>query len=360
MTALPTLNGASPLDASDDSRLSFTADANPETLSRALDNTPADFGTMDDLSWQVEYRQQNRSDDTLQLGIRIMNGATVLAANDSGGTFSLVDANITNATDTTSSVTAFSYVNTTANKTTWDGASIELEQAISKSKGADGLFVEVDYVAITGNYSAGSTTTPQSVSGSTTPSGAVSMVVNVSESGAMTPSGDVLKSVSKGLDGSITLSGIVQTVKSVFQTIIGSLSPSGALATAFSANQAASGSITLSGDTAKVVGKLTDGQSSPSGALVKSIGKLVGGNITLSGANIKRVEAVMSGELTPAGTLATAFLALLSISGQSILSGIVNTLFIPVGTGLARIGIVRNVLKSVRRNIKKGAKNGKT
>ncbi len=158
MVALPTLNGASPLNASDDSRLLFTADASPETLSRALDDTPTDFGNMDTLSWQVEYRQQGRGDDTLLLGIRIVNGATILAAADSGGTFQSVSADIQNTADTTSAVTAFSYVNTTADKTAWDGASIELEQSITKTKGADGCNVEVDYVAVTGTYTAGAVT----------------------------------------------------------------------------------------------------------------------------------------------------------------------------------------------------------
>lgn len=155
MADLGTLNGASPINASDDTRHSFTADLT-ETASFALDNTPADFATMDSLSWQVEYARANAGgDDQYDLAIRIVNGATILAAADSGGTFQTVATNITNTTDTTSSVTAFSYVNTTANKATWDGASIELQQVYTKTKGADVNNLTVDYVAITGAYTAG-------------------------------------------------------------------------------------------------------------------------------------------------------------------------------------------------------------
>lgn len=158
MATLGPINAASPLDASDNTRLSFTADITPEVLSRALDNVPADFGTMDTLSWAVEYRQQNMADDTIALNIRIMNGATVLAAADSGGTFATVNGNILTTVDLREPVagyTAFAYVNTSASKSTWDGASVELQQVITKSKGADGIFVEVDWVEFSGTYTAG-------------------------------------------------------------------------------------------------------------------------------------------------------------------------------------------------------------
>ena len=151
MTALGTLVPASPLDASDDSRLLFTDDTD-ETLTRALGDTPVDFGNMDTSSWLVEYRQQGYVNDTLDLDIRIMNGATVLAAADSGGTFESVATGITSTTDVTSSATGFAYENTAASKTTWDGASVELRQTHAASKGSDGCHIEVDYVAITGTY----------------------------------------------------------------------------------------------------------------------------------------------------------------------------------------------------------------
>ena len=85
MTALGTITPVAPLDASDDSYLSFSVDL-AETLSTVWNDTPADFGNMNSLSWQVEYSLvAARTDDTYGLNIRIVNGATILAAADAGG-----------------------------------------------------------------------------------------------------------------------------------------------------------------------------------------------------------------------------------------------------------------------------------
>lgn len=152
MPALPAgIRAASPLNASDDSRLLFTNNTD-ETLTRALNDTPSDFGTMaTGLQMQVEYRQQGRSDDTLRLLARIVNGATILAADDAAGVFELVSSSVTNTTDTTTTIT-FSFVNTTANKATWDGASVELQQDHQQSMAADGCHIEVDTIQLVGNY----------------------------------------------------------------------------------------------------------------------------------------------------------------------------------------------------------------
>jgi len=152
MAVLPTLTGNTPLNASDDARSLFANDANPGTVTTALTDTPTDFATITSLSWLVEYRQAGRVDDVLTLNIRIVNGATILAAETAGGAFSQVATNITTTTDVTSPVTPFAYVNTAASKAVWDGASVELQQVISRVKGADGVHLEVDYIAFTGEY----------------------------------------------------------------------------------------------------------------------------------------------------------------------------------------------------------------
>ena len=156
MADLGTLVPASPLNANDATRHAFTNDIDLEVASYALADVPIDFGTMDaNPSWQVDYSVVGYADDSYGLQIRIVNGATILAAADAGGTFSDVDLAITSATDTLSSVTAFAYTNTTANKATWNGASVEIRQLYLKTKGNDVGHVEVDYVAITGTYTAG-------------------------------------------------------------------------------------------------------------------------------------------------------------------------------------------------------------
>lgn len=159
MATLPTLNGASPLDADDGSYLTFSQDAT-ETRSSNLDNTPADFGTMDTgLTWEIVYSLTNAlTNDTYALAIRIVSGATILAAADSGGTFTQVDPNVNSTLDSTGSDT-FAYVNTTADKATWDAATIELRQTHTKNQGFDTTAIQVDYAAFDGTYTTASTNT---------------------------------------------------------------------------------------------------------------------------------------------------------------------------------------------------------
>lgn len=170
MPALSGIRAASPLNASNDSRLLFTA-GTTETLNRALDDTPFDFETMDSgLQITVEYRQAGRSDDQLGLSVRIVNGGTILAASDAGGTFQTVNGNVLNTADTTTTPT-FGFVNTTASKAVWDGAVVELNQNYSQNMGPDNARIEVDTILLVGTYTAAGTTFQISLGGSITPSG---------------------------------------------------------------------------------------------------------------------------------------------------------------------------------------------
>lgn len=156
MATLTTLNAASPLDLSDDVYLTFTVDTDLEVLSRALDDVDTDLLNMDTLTFNAEYSLTGANDDdTYSLRIRIVNGTTILAAADSGGTFQTVDSNITSTTDITSGVVSFSYVNTTATKADWNGASVELQQGWLKNKSGDGVAIRVDQVIFDGTYTSG-------------------------------------------------------------------------------------------------------------------------------------------------------------------------------------------------------------
>ena len=86
MATLSATYAASPLDSDNASYHTFTDDTDLETTSYALDNMPGDFGDMVSLSWEVDYSLRAAlTNDTYGLDVRIMNGATVLAAGDSGG-----------------------------------------------------------------------------------------------------------------------------------------------------------------------------------------------------------------------------------------------------------------------------------
>lgn len=158
MATLTPFQGASPLNANDATRLAFTNDLT-QTLSRTAVPTDTDLGNMDTLSWQVDYRVSAvPTDDTYALSIRIVNGATILAAANSGGTFATVATNIILIVDTLSAVTAFAYVNTGASKATWGGASVELTQTYTRTKGNDAIHIEVDFTEFTGTYTVGAAT----------------------------------------------------------------------------------------------------------------------------------------------------------------------------------------------------------
>ena len=142
------------ISAADGTVIQPDASANNVDTSFTVANTPADFQSMDSLSWQVRYLALSRSDDTLGLQIRVMSGATVLAAADAAGAFQTVSANITNSTMQNSAVTAFAYVNTSASKTLWDAAEVELRSLYAVSMGDDGARVRVDTLELTGTYTA--------------------------------------------------------------------------------------------------------------------------------------------------------------------------------------------------------------
>ena len=211
MATLTTLNAASPLDASDNTYLTFTQDVT-ETLNRAVDNTDADFGTMDTLTYNVEYSVTTTpTDDTYQLEVRIVSGATILAAADAGGTPEVVASNITSTTDANSGAVGFTYVNTAADKTTWDAATVELTQTYAKTKGADTSSIRVDHVIFDGTYTAGVTTN----------------TINTSLDGVLqkelTISSSLDSALQKGFTVSSSLDGVLQkefTVSTVLDGVL--------------------------------------------------------------------------------------------------------------------------------------------
>jgi len=125
----------------------------------ALTDTPASFNSIKSLSWQVRFALSGTppasNKDTYGLSIRIVNGATILAAADSSGTFQVIVSTTTMSTSfSNSAVTAFTYVNTSASKATWDGAIVELRQTYTQTASKDAHAVEVSAIEFTGTYNA--------------------------------------------------------------------------------------------------------------------------------------------------------------------------------------------------------------
>ncbi len=138
------------------------------TDTSAMTDVDADFASMDTLSFRyssVDFGPY--SDDSGGFGIRIVNGATILAAATSGGAVQYMDYfdgtswnNSTSTSDTApgyDKTVAFGYVNTTATKTDWDGASVEYTFDDSRNMGSDQSTVVLVDFEITGTYTTSGT-----------------------------------------------------------------------------------------------------------------------------------------------------------------------------------------------------------
>ena len=128
-----------------------------------FNGTPVDFSTMrSGLTIQLRFAW-NAYDATLStwpsLTARIVSGATILAASTAGGAFQSIATSITTTTPTNSAVVGFSYVNSTADKTTWDSAVVELLIDRARSKGGTTNEQRVFALSITGEYDAVDLTT---------------------------------------------------------------------------------------------------------------------------------------------------------------------------------------------------------
>lgn len=149
--SLPAKYGAFPIDSASPGTSSSFVGSGDLTRTYALDDMPSDFNNMlATLEWRVNWETRNFVDDSATLGVRIMSsGGSTLAGASSGGAFQVMTASVsTNTTGTDSG--SFTYVDTTASKADWDGASIEIQQVYSQNMGSDGGGFDVDYFFIGG------------------------------------------------------------------------------------------------------------------------------------------------------------------------------------------------------------------
>jgi hypothetical protein len=115
-----------------------------------LGDMPADFDHMDTLSVRLRYHKSAHS------GVNTWNSLTAQIY-QSDGTTQLCDertiaTTITTTTPTNSPATTLISVNTTADKTVWDGALLFLRFAITKSMGGDADEERVTAAELTGTY----------------------------------------------------------------------------------------------------------------------------------------------------------------------------------------------------------------
>lgn len=170
-------------------------DTNADTTVTTIYNcsdTPADFGTMDSgLTVQVRLKEDTTDANMVwdDVSVRVVNGATILAASDVGGTTqSLGDPpDSTTVQAFPASPQAFGYVNGSADKTAWDGATVEISQTRNRTKGGATVQFWVTELTISGNYTVASTPVvalPGAASLTTTPSAPTVLAPRVQTPGA--------------------------------------------------------------------------------------------------------------------------------------------------------------------------------
>lgn len=149
----------------------------------------------------------------------------------------------------------------------------------------------------------GGSTTPVSVSGGITPSGAVARGSAKALGGATTPAGVVARQPRKTLGGAVTPTAVV--LRAVLKVLGGTIAPSGAVATVRARVLALAGAIVPSGGLARATSKRTVGAVTPSGAVSKLVARLLGGSVTPSGAvgMIRTRLLALAGAIAPSGVL---------------------------------------------------------
>lgn len=124
------------------------------TQSFPLTNMPGGFQSMATLLWRIRYGCGTVSNDQITLSIRVVSrtSGAILAADDSGGTFVVVETFTAPFLFKNVGPTSFAYVNTGASKAAWDDAEIEFRQIYVRNGANDSSAVLVDAFEMSGTY----------------------------------------------------------------------------------------------------------------------------------------------------------------------------------------------------------------
>lgn len=122
----------------------------------ALADMPADFQTMATLFIRLRYGLSAAASLNTwdSITARVWRGDFLTALTDA---VTVVTGPITNTTPANSAVIQFTGVNTTASKTQWDGAVVEIAFNITRSKGGDSVDERIYAAEITGTYTPAAT-----------------------------------------------------------------------------------------------------------------------------------------------------------------------------------------------------------
>jgi hypothetical protein len=149
----------------------------------------------------------------------------------------------------------------------------------------------------------GGTTTPVSVSGSTTPAGALVRQPAKIPTGSVTPTGAAVKKTVRTVTGTVTPSGLA--LKQLGRALAGTVTPAGALSTIRTRLIALAGAVTPTGTAARLTAKRPAGATTPTGTVAKLAGRLLAGAVTPAGTlgSIRTRLVALVGAVAPSGAL---------------------------------------------------------
>ena len=299
-------------------------DNSTETYIADLTAMPSDFKSMTTLNYNVRYRQFNRVDDTVSFTILVTNSAGTALTN------TVTISNVTTTTFTNSGATAFTLTTagTNATKADWDAARLVIGQVYSASMAADGAYIAISAIELTGDYVGFSTlsrtatssgtgsssashvitklrTATSSGTGSSSASGTTTRLRTASSSGTGSSSSVILatrvRTGSASGTGFSTASGVVTRFRTASASGTGSSTVIFAQTVDRTASSSGVGSSSATGVKGKIVGPTTS-SGVGSSSIVVVITKLrtatasgIGSSVVLSGRVMSR-EALASGQ----------------------------------------------------------------
>lgn len=237
MPDLGTIGFASPLDADDTTYGDYFTDNTTGTGgSVAMNTTPSDLTSVTAVDMSgiaiTSTTFAASGPDNIDLGVRIMDGANVLAAASAGGAYEDTTSNWNSGNDGTDvswTDVSFTYVDTSATRTQWENATAEFQQTYNQDKGPDNVRLLIDQLTVGGTYSADEVLDAQP--GTLTLTGGAS-ALNVSMAATA---------------GTLTLTGATADFATALPANPGTLTLTGATATTDLYLAASPGALTLTG-----------------------------------------------------------------------------------------------------------------
>jgi hypothetical protein len=185
------------------------------------------------------------------------------------------------------------------------------------------------------DYTAGGTSTPMTLTGASTPSGAITKSFNSTKTGA------------------VTMAGVLTRVLNLARTLAGAITPSGVVRK--QSPRTFAGAVTQAGTLGKAAGKTLTGAVTQAGTLAKSVGKTLTGAVTIAGTVTKQLQRTITGAVTMAGAytgnLVTAGITTMTFTGGVVMGGVMTTALNLVRTftgAIAPGGTLSRVINAVR------------